>query len=140
MKVRDIMTSQVTCANPNTSLRELAKIMKQEDVGSVPVCDQQRLMGIVTDRDIVIRAVAQGQDVNSMKASEAMSTDVTMIGPDADIHEAADLMSKQQIRRLPVVEQGKIIGILALGDLAVEQIHVNEAGEALSDISQGVHH
>ncbi|GAB6174954.1 CBS domain-containing protein [Paradesulfitobacterium aromaticivorans] len=140
MKVRDIMTSQVKCASPNSSLLELAKMMKEEDVGSVPVCEQQHLMGIVTDRDIVIRAVALGQDVNSMKASEAMSTNVTTIGPDADIHEAADLMSNKQIRRLPVVEQGKIIGILALGDLAVEQIHIDEAGEALSDISQGVQH
>ncbi|WP_206811943.1 CBS domain-containing protein [Paradesulfitobacterium ferrireducens] len=140
MKVRDIMTSEVQCATPNSTLMDVAKMMKQEDIGSVPVCEQDRLLGMVTDRDIVIRAVAMGHDVNSMKASEVMSKNVTTIGADADIHEAADLMSSKQIRRLPVVEQGILIGIIALGDLAVEQIHVDEAGEALSDISQGVHH
>lgn len=140
MKVRDIMTNQVKWVAPTTPLVEVAKIMQQYDIGSVPVCEQEKLLGLVTDRDIVIRAVAPGKDPNSVKAQEAMTTQIRTINPDADVHEASALMSKEQIRRLPVVENGNLMGIIALGDMAVEQIHMDEAGEALSDISQGVQH
>lgn len=140
MKVRDIMTPQVEAADYNTSLVQVAEMMKRENVGSIPVCKQDELQGILTDRDIVIKAVAEGKDLGSILASEVMSTQLVSVEPEADIHEAARLMSDHQIRRLPVVENGKLIGMLSLGDLAVENIHEDEAGEALSNISQGIQH
>jgi len=140
MKVRDIMSSKVQDVTPATPLVEIAKIMQKEDVGSVPVCEQDKILGMVTDRDIVLRVVAAGKNPTSVKAQDVMSTNIITIRPDEDIHKASEVMAKNQIRRLPVVDQDKLVGILAIGDMAVEQIHVNEAGEALSDISQGIHH
>lgn len=140
MIVRDIMSIKVAWVAPNTPLVEVAKLMKQEDIGSVPVCEQDRLQGIITDRDIVIRAIASGKNSNSLNVSDIMSTKVITVSPDTDAHEASQIMARERIRRLPVLENGKLVGIMALGDLAVERIHVDEAGEALSDISQGVHH
>lgn len=140
MKVRDIMTPQVESADYNTSLIQVAQMMAQQDVGSIPVCEQNELRGILTDRDLVVRAVSKGVDLNNTRASEIMSTTPVTVSPELDIHEAARLMSESQIRRLPVVENGKLVGMLALGDLAVENIHVNEAGEALNQISQGIQH
>lgn len=140
MKVRDIMTSEVEVADYNTSLVQVAEMMKRENVGAIPVCKQDQLQGILTDRDIIIKAVAEGKDLTSMQVSEIMSTNPVSIKPEADIHEAARLMSENQIRRLPVIENGKLVGMLSLGDLAVENIHEDEAGEALSDISQGIQH
>ncbi len=140
MKVRDIMTPEVEVADYNTSLVQVAEMMKRENVGAIPVCKQGQLQGILTDRDIIIKAVAEGKDLTSIQVAEIMSTNPVSIKPEADIHEAARLMSDNQIRRLPVVENGKLVGMLSLGDLAVENIHEDEAGEALSDISQGIQH
>lgn len=139
MKVREVMTSSVDWVTPDTSVVEVAQLMKKDDVGSIPICTDNRLTGIITDRDIVLKVVAAGGDCNiSVKA--IMSSDVISVSADQDVHEAADLMSRYQVRRLPVVDNGKLVGILAIGDLAVEKIHINEAGDALSDISQGAHH
>lgn len=140
MKVKDIMTQPVEYVTPTTAIREIAKMMESKDIGSVPVCEGNRLVGIVTDRDIVARIIATGKSLESVSAKDIMSTDIQSISSDTDVHEAANKMSEYQIRRLPVVDQGNIVGMLALGDLAVENIHVDEAGEALSDISQGAHH
>lgn len=140
MIVRDIMSVKVAWVAPNTPLVEVAKLMQREDIGSVPVCEQDRLQGIITDRDLVIRAIASGKNSNSLNASDIMSTKVITVSPDTDAHEASQIMAREQIRRLPVMENSKLVGIMALGDLAVERIHVDEAGEALSDISQSVHH
>lgn len=140
VKVRDVMTPDVECAEYGTSLVQVAEMMKRENVGAIPVINQQELKGIVTDRDIVIRAVAEGKDLASIQASEVMSGSPVSVSPDADVHEAARMMSEKQIRRLPVVENGKLVGVLSLGDLAVVNIHEDEAGEALSGISQGIRH
>ena len=140
MKVRDVMTNQVDSVNPNASVVEIARLMKNKDVGSIPVCEGNKVVGMITDRDIVLRVVAEGSNCESRMAKDFMNSQVITVTADQDVHEAAHLMSEYQIRRLPVVEQGKIIGIVALGDLAIEKIHVNEAGDALSDISQGAHH
>ena len=139
MKVRDVMTSSVDWVTPETSVVEVAQLMKKDDVGSIPVCKENRMMGIITDRDIVLNVVAAGGNTN-ISAKDIMSTDVISVSADQDVHEAANLMSEYQIRRLPVLEKGKLVGILAIGDLAIEKIHINEAGDALSDISQGAHH
>jgi len=140
MKVRDVMTGSVDWVTPDTSVIQIAQLMKKNDVGSIPICTENKLTGIITDRDIVLKVVAVGTNINSVQAKEIMNANVITVTADQDVHEAADIMSKYQIRRLPVLEQGKIVGMLALGDLAVEKIHINEAGDALSDISQGVHH
>lgn len=140
MKVRDVMTESVNFATPNNTVVELAQKMKNDDIGSIPICEGRKVVGIITDRDIVIKAVSQGKNIETKKANEIMNSNVITVTADQDVHEAADLMSKHQIRRLPVVEQDKLIGIVALGDLAVEKIHINEAGDALSDISKGVRH
>ncbi len=140
MKVRDIMTEKVECVSPETGLENVAKLMGENDIGSVPVYQGKTILGLITDRDIVIRAVAKGKNPTTMKAKDVMSTDIISVSPDTDAHEAADKMSEYQIKRLPVIENGKLAGILALGDLAVESIHIDEAGDALSGISQGIHH
>lgn len=140
MKVRDVMTSSVDWVTPDTSVVEVAQLMMKEDVGSIPICKENRLIGIITDRDIVLKVVAAGGKTNNISAKDIMSTDIISVSSEQDVHEAANLMSKYQIRRLPVLEKGELVGILAIGDLAIEKIHINEAGDALSDISQSAHH
>lgn len=136
MKVREIMTTNVTTARENSTLREVADQMKSLNVGCIPVCDSSnRPIGIVTDRDIVLRSVASGSNADE-QVRNVMSSSVISVSPDTDVHEAARIMAENQIRRLPVVENGKLVGILAIGDLAVRNIYVNEAGDALSSISQ----
>ncbi|MGC7872425.1 CBS domain-containing protein [Desulfosporosinus sp. SYSU MS00001] len=137
MKVRDVMTSAVDWVGPKTTVSEVARLMKKDDVGSIPICDNNKVIGMITDRDIVMNVIAVGKDYNTALAQDAMSKNVVSVSSNQDVHEAADLMSQYQIRRLPVVDQDKLVGILAIGDLAVERIHINEAGDALSDISQG---
>lgn len=139
MKIKDIMTTDVKSVSPNDSLSQAALLMEQLNVGSVPVVDNNKVVGIVTDRDITLRNVARGQNPNQ-KVSDVMTTNVTSAPPDMDVHSAANIMASNQIRRLPVVDNGNLVGIVAIGDLAVEDIFENEAGEALHDISQGVRH
>lgn len=140
MKVRDLMTTNVKWANQDQSIEEVAHILATSDIGSVPVCQGEQVLGIITDRDIIVRAIAQGKDPKTTKCSEIMSKNVKTVTSDTDVHQASDLMAENQIRRLPVIENNRLIGFLAIGDIAVESIHINEAGEALSDISEGVHH
>ncbi|EHQ90253.1 CBS domain-containing protein [Desulfosporosinus youngiae] len=140
MKVRDVMTQQVDWVAPTASIAEIARLMKNKDVGSIPICEDKKVIGMITDRDIVLKVIADGLNWESKTAKDIMNSQVITVTADQDVHEAAHLMSEYQIRRLPVVEQGKLVGIVALGDLAIEKIHINEAGDALSDISQGARH
>lgn len=140
MKVRDVMTKSVDWVTPDTTVVKVAELMKKDDVGSIPICQGKNLIGMITDRDIVIKVVAAGGNSNNISVKDVMSTDIISVSADQDVHEAANLMSRYQIRRLPVLENGNLIGILAIGDLAIEKIHINEAGDALSDISRGAHH
>ncbi|TDT60889.1 CBS domain-containing protein [Fonticella tunisiensis] len=139
MKVKDVMSSDVAYVSPDTPVTEIARIMKEKNIGSVPVCENKRAVGIVTDRDIVIRDVAMGKGLNNVKARDVMSTGLSVTTPETDIHEAAKMMADKQIRRLPVVDNGKLVGILAIGDLAVREKLEDNAGEALSDISKPTH-
>lgn len=135
MKVRDLMTTEVSVANPNTPVSQVASKMKELNVGSIPICDSNnRVVGIVTDRDIVTRSVSSG-NINT-NAQDVMSGHLVYATPDMHAHEAANLMAEHQIRRLPVVENGKLVGILAIGDLSTVDIYINEAGDALSQISE----
>ncbi|MEJ8553779.1 CBS domain-containing protein [Tepidibacter sp. Z1-5] len=136
MKVRDIMTSDVSYVTVNADITKVADIMKSLDVGIVPVCDENKNpVGVITDRDIVLRSVSENNNVDQ-HVGNIMSRNIVSVNSDTDAHEAAELMAQNQIRRLPVVENNKIVGILSLGDLANVNIHVNEAGDALSSISK----
>lgn len=135
MKIRDLMTTDVTTVNPNTPINEIALQMKSLDIGSIPVCEQgNKAVGIVTDRDIVIRSLSQGK--MQANAQDVMTSALIFATPDMNAHEAAEMMAKHQIRRLPVVENGKLVGIVSIGDLATVNMYTNEAGDALSDISK----
>lgn len=138
MKVRDVMTDRIAKAQPETTLEEIAMMMKTENTGAIPVVDEDELIGIVTDRDIVMRCVAEGGDASEMTAEDIVSEEVETIDPDSDVEEALELMSQKQIRRLPVVDSGELIGMLSIGDIAVKQGDQEESGRALKDVSQGV--
>jgi CBS domain-containing protein len=132
--LRDIMTTNVVSVTSNQSVREAAALMSQHNIGSLPVVDNGMLTGIVTDRDITIRCTSQGMNPDS-PVSQFMSTNLVSGNSTMDVHEAANLMAQQQIRRLPVVDNQQLVGMVALGDLATTQIYQNEASQALSSIS-----
>ena len=136
MKVRELMTEEVATVTLATTLNEVASKMKQEDTGAIPVLDEDRLVGIVTDRDIVIRCIAEGKDPNELTAEDILSRDLETIDPDADVQEAARIMARRQIRRLPVVEDEELIGVISLGDIAVKEDE-DVAGDTLQDVSRG---
>src|SRR4051812_2845304 len=134
MKVREIMTSDPRTATPDTTLVEIATLMKDEDVGVIPIIDDERIAGVVSDRDIVIRCIATGKDPNDCTAEDVMSSDVKTIEAEADVDDAADIMSEAQIRRLAVVKNGKLVGMLSLGDIAVKASDEDETtAETLED-------
>lgn len=136
LKIKDIMTTNVKTISESCTLQEAAEHMRSLNVGSIPVCNKSnKLVGMVTDRDMVIRGLTSGSDSNT-PISQVMSTNPVSIGPDTGVHEAARVMAKNQIRRLPVVENNEVVGIVSIGDLAVRDIYVNEAGDALSSISE----
>jgi CBS domain-containing protein len=136
MKVQDLMTANVQCVQSSDTVQTAAQIMQSENCGAVPVCDNNKVVGVITDRDIVLSCVAKGKASDSI-VQTCMSTKVVTCTPDTDAHEAADLMSNHQIRRLPVCDSsGNLVGICSIGDLAVVDIHINEAGDALSKISE----
>src|SRR5262249_22501216 len=112
--------------------------MKEEDTGAIPVLDEDELVGIITDRDIVVRCIAEGKDATETNVEDILSESLVTIEPDADIEVAARLMSERQIRRLPVVEDGLLVGVLSLGDIAVKEFDDQPANEALEGVSRGV--
>lgn len=136
MKVADLMTTDVACVQRTDTVQQTAKIMQTRNVGSVPVCEDNKVVGMITDRDITLSAVAAGQGIHATVES-CMTPEAVSCSPDTDAHEAADLMAKHQIRRLPVCDSsGNLVGICAISDLATVDIHINEAGDALSQISR----
>lgn len=139
--LRDVMTSNVDYCTPEDNVYEVAVKMKEQDCGAIPICKDQQLLGMITDRDIVIRGVAERKP-NSTQVTEIMTDRLITASPDMSVDEAAKMMAEKQIRRLPIVENNKLVGIVALGDLAVRQGTSDEAGFALSEISERpeVHH
>lgn len=133
MKVRDVMSTDVECCSNQDSLQTIASKMESLNVGAIPVVENGQVVGMVTDRDLALRGLGNNGSGN---ASQVMSNNVVTIGPDANLQEASALMSQHQIRRLPVVENGNLVGMLSLGDLAVEQMSNESAGDALTQISQ----
>ena len=137
MRCREIMTSNVRTAAPDTQLREVAVMMRDGDVGSLPVVENGKLVGIVTDRDIVVRAVAEGRDATS-PVSEAMTAEIYAVRPDDFVFEAIRMMGDKQVRRIPVVgESGELAGIIAMADIALEMEDERDIAETLEEISSG---
>jgi len=138
MKVKDVMTRGAQCVRPDETLQAAASKMKSLDVGPLPVCgDNDKLAGMLTDRDIVVRAAAEGKDIRTAKVREAMTEGVTYCFEDDDVNEAARLMRDKQIRRLVVLDRDKrLAGIVSLGDLAVETGDKNLSGATLEHVSQ----
>ncbi len=134
MNVAEVMTANVDCCNPESTFKEVAMKMKELDVGVIPICDNEKLVGIVTDRDIVIKGLAKDISAES-KISVLVTDDVVKGSKEMSVEEAAKVMSEHQIRRLPIVEEDKLIGIVSLGDLAVNNQSSDDAGQALKDIS-----
>ncbi len=137
MKIREIMTRNVQCISPGSTLQEAARQMRDLDVGSLPVCQNDQLLGMITDRDITVRCSAQGKSPQEVKVQDAMSTDLVFCFDDEDVDVAADLMEERQIRRLPILDRNKrLVGIVALADLATRQGDEKLSGEILQEISQ----
>lgn len=136
MKIKDIMTNNVVSVKLETPVTEITKIIKDNNVGSVPVCDGQRVVGIVTDRDIVLRGIAMDKDINTLKAKDVMTAKVTTVDSNSDVNSASNIMAEKQIRRLPVVDGNNLVGIVSIGDIAVRNSLQDNAGDALSDISK----
>ncbi len=137
MELRDIMTRNVEVVRGDASLKEAATKMKTIDVGFIPVCDGDRLKGILTDRDITIRATADGRNPTKTKVADVMSTAIAYCLEDQELDEAVSLMEARQIRRLPVLNLDKqLVGIVSLGDIAVHAGDRDMAGETLEEISQ----
>ncbi|MCM3733072.1 CBS domain-containing protein [Fictibacillus nanhaiensis] len=134
MELRDIMTVDIETCEPNAKITEVAEKMKSLGVGSIPVYENGELKGIVSDRDIVIRCVADG-NIEGI-ARDVMTLDPVTGTPEMTVDEAKKLMSEYQIRRLPVLDNGKVVGIVSLGDLAVKHEDNDKAGDALTEISK----
>jgi len=136
MLLRDVMTRGVECVGPDETILAAARKMRDLDVGPVPVCDHDRLAGMVTDRDIAVRAVAEGKNPVTCRVREVMTPDVTYCFDDDPVDEAERVMKQKQIRRLLVLNRDRrLVGIVSLGDLAVRGDTRRETGEVLHDVS-----
>ncbi len=133
--IRDLMTSSPATAEPSSTVADVAQIMAQEDVGPVPIVEGGRLVGLVTDRDLVIRVIAEGRDPNSTTIGEIASADLVTVQPDSDLNEALQLMAQNQVRRLPVVEGDQLVGIVAQADVA-RAADEESTGEVVQQISE----
>lgn len=139
MTIRDAMTAPAVRIHPKETVWVAARMLERENIGALPVCGSDgRLCGVVTDRDIVTRCLAAGRSPGTTAVEEIMTTAVVSARPDMDLELAAGLMGRRQIRRLPVTENGRLCGMLSLGDLAVKPECSLDAGDALTEISEGL--
>lgn len=136
LKIRDVMTKDIAYVSVADTVERAAQLMSQYDIGSVPVCDGGKVVGIVTDRDITLRSVAKGTEYKNQSVRDIMSSNPVFCSPEQDAQDAVRIMSERQIRRLPIVENGNLVGMIALGDVAVEPILSDNAEAALKDISE----
>jgi CBS domain-containing protein len=137
MLIKDVMTRGVECVGPDDTIQAAARKMRDLDVGPVPVCDKDRLAGMLTDRDIAVRAVAEGRDANACKVRDVMTEDVVYCFDDQPVEEAERGMKEKQIRRLLVLNRDKrLVGIVSLGDLAVRTGDRQQSGEVLHEVSE----
>lgn len=139
MQVRQLMSPSVVTITPEESAALAARLLTRHNLGSLPVCTYEgELVGIVTDRDIVTRCIAADQDPHRVTVRDIMTRELTVVAPGEDAKQAARRMAGAQIRRLPVVEEGKVLGMVSLGDLALAHRCEMEAAAALSEISENV--
>lgn len=135
-KVHEVMTDRPRVVTPDTTVSEAAQLMRNDDIGSLPIIDGEQLAGMVTDRDIVIRAIAEGKDPRGMPVREVASRELVTVRADEELSSALQLMASQQVRRLPVVDDdGRLVGILAQADVAVEAKE-KAVGEMVEEISK----
>ncbi|WP_409298402.1 CBS domain-containing protein [Peribacillus sp. SCS-26] len=134
--VREYMTSDVTFCTTLDNVYEAALKMKENDVGIIPVLENDKLAGVLTDRDLVVRGIA-GKHPGSTKITDIMTQEIYTAAPDMSVDEALELMASRQVKRLPVVEDGRLAGMIALKDIAVHEDTIAEAGHTLSEISEG---
>lgn len=132
--IRDIMTENVATVSPSDTIQSAATLMSQYNVGAIPVVENGKVKGIVTDRDITLRSTAQGL-TSTTPVSQVMTNSVVYGEPNMNVEEAASLMAEKQIRRLPIVENNQLVGMVALGDIATNEMFEEEAEEALTSIS-----
>ena len=139
MKVRDIMSTQVVRIHGHEPVEVAARTLTHYNIGVLPVCGSDgRLCGVVTDRDLVTRCMAPGRSAGEVKVQDVMTSRVITAGPDMDVGAAAHLMGREQVRRLPVVENGRLCGMVSLGDLASTENGSLDAADALADITSNV--
>ena len=135
--VRDVMTANPATVSEKDTIRDAARIMAREDTGVVPVVDGKKVIGMITDRDIVVRLVAEGKDLGNAKVNEAMTKSVRSVREDAPVSEVLTLMSSAQIRRVPVVNGNQeLVGIVSIGDIATETNQDGKVGQAVENISE----
>jgi CBS domain-containing protein len=137
--IRDIMSTDLKTVTLKNNVFDIAMLMKKHDIGFVPVVESGKLLGVVTDRDLVVRGFANKR-TDATAVEDVMSKEIMSITPDMSIEDAANQMANQKIRRLPVVENGALVGVVALADLAVRKSSEENAGQALSEISENVDH
>lgn len=136
-KIRDLMTPDPACVSEKDSIGDVAKIMAREDTGVVPVVDGKKVIGMVTDRDIVVRLVAEGKDPKQCRVDEAMTKSVRTIRDDASVDDALNLMGGANVRRAPVVnDRGELVGILSMGDISTGESAHGKVGKTMENISQ----
>ena len=139
MEIKDIMTQGVVSIHPSESVEVAARTMTQYNIGVLPVCSAGgKICGVVTDRDLVTRCVASNRDPGKTTVRDVMTGQVVSAQPDMDVGVAAHLMGRRQVRRLPVVENGKLCGMVSLGDMACREGSVMDAADALSDITENI--
>jgi CBS domain-containing protein len=137
-QVRDVMTPNPATVSETDSIRDAARIMASEDTGVVPVVDGRKVVGMVTDRDIVVRFVAEGKDTSSAKVNECMTKSVRSVKEDMPVSEVLSMMSSAQIRRVPVVNnRDELVGIVSIGDISTETNQDGKVGQTIEQISQG---
>ncbi len=135
--IRDVMTANPQCVSDKDTVLEVARIMRDQDTGVVPVVDGRKIIGLVTDRDIVVRAIADGKDIDSVRVNEVMTRNVRSVKEDSTIDEVLDLMGNAEIRRVPVVNtSNELVGIVSLGDLASRTNRDNKVGKTVEEISE----
>jgi CBS domain-containing protein len=137
--VRDAMTVNPRSIGSSASVVEAARLMREEHIGSLPITDDEKLVGMITDRDITTRVVAEGADPNATSVEDVYSRDLISVGPDQDLDEALQLMARHQVRRLPVVENDRLVGIVAQADIALaeNETKTGQLVEAISEPSGG---
>lgn len=139
MKVKDIMTSQVIPIHPEETVEVAARKLAHYNIGVLPVCESNgQICGLVTDRDLVTRCIAANRSAANTKVRQIMTSQVLSVKPDMEVGVAAHLMGREQVRRLPVTEDGKLCGMISLGDLASREESVMDAADALNDITSNI--